>query len=344
VLFLGPRAAFGFLPAALAPGGDAALSGLEPVFADPSEAAAAIARTAPLLTAVIWSRIPAIGGLADALKSYLATGGRLLTLPDPAATATIQLPAWLGAQPGFYETSAEGARLIPLEKEQSLFDSLRDADGQVRLRQVRVRRFAPLTPAADATALLGLEDGRALLTQRMEGRGRVYVCGLALDGAWSTLPLKPGFLPLVQHLALGDRADAEVPPSLRAGDRFPAVPAGRVHLKADTVPPIDWQGDATQIPVPSRSGAWTIECATGTLHVAVSSDPGEGRFAELKAGPVPAALGLPHTVETVGPARELAAQIRRTRQGTRLFYPLLIACLLAMLAESVLANPKIKGA
>ncbi len=343
VLFLGPRRAFGFLPAALAPGGDATLSGLEPVFAELSEAAAALARTAPLLTVIPWSPIPTSGPLADALQRYTAGGGRLLTLPDPAAVTSFPLPPWLGVQAGVFETSADGVRLIPLDKEQSLFDPLRDPDGQVRLRQVRVHRFSPLTPAADTTALLGLEDGRALLTQRIEGAGRLFVCGLALDGAWSTLPLKPGFLPLVQHLALGDRTDAAVPPSLQAGERFHSVPDGRVRLRADTVPPIDWQGDAVDLPVPSHSGIWTLECATGVLRVAVSSAPGEGRFAELKNGTVPAALGLPHTVETVRSVREMAAQIRRTRQGTRLFYPLLIACLLAMLAESLLANPRLKG-
>ncbi len=344
ILFLGPRPAFGFLPAALAPGGNAALSGLTPVFADPAEATAALARTAPLLAVIPWTRLPAAGTLSDALKHYVQGGGRLLALPDPATSAPNPIPAWLGAEPGAVEAPSGGARLIPLDKDQPLFDSLRDPAGQVRLRQIQVRRFSPLAPAPGSIPLLGLEDGRALLTQRTEGAGRVFVCGLALDGAWSTWPLKPGFLPLVQHLALGDRSDPGVTPSIRAGDRFPVMPAGRGRLTADTVPPIQWQGDTTQIPVPSRSGVWTLECATGTIHVAVSADPGEGRFVELGNGPVPAAQGLPHTVETFHSARELAAKIRHTRQGTRLFHPLLIACLLAMLAESLLANPRIKGA
>ncbi len=345
ILFVGPRSAFGFLPAALAPGGDASLSGLEPLFAEPAEAAAALARQAPLLVAVPWPRLPPAGAWPDALRRYVTEGGRLLALPDGAhATITGTAPAWLGAAPGPLEIPGDGALLIPLAKEQPLFDALRDADGRIRLRQARVRRFHPLNPAPGTTALLGLEDGRPLLTQKNEGKGRVFACGLALDGNWSNLPLKPGFLPLAHHLALGDRPDGDSPPSLRAGEPFPPQPRGRIRVRSDAAPPVEWQGDSAALPVPARSGVWTLDCVTGTLHVAVSADPGEGRFTDLKGGPVPAAMGLPHTVQAVGPARDLASRIRRSRQGARLFHPLLIACLLALAAEGLLANPRIGGA
>ncbi|MFO7535268.1 MAG: BatA domain-containing protein [Kiritimatiellia bacterium] len=342
VLFLGARAEFGFLPAALAPGGDAALSGLAPVFAEPAGFAEALALK-PLLAVVSWSRLKDTAPLADSLRSYVSGGGRLLALPDPAAPdAPLPGLPWLGATAGAPEKPAQPVPLMVLDEKQPLFDSLRDPEGHPRLRQVRVNRFHPLTAGEDATALLGLEDGRALLTRREEGKGGVYVCGLALEGTWSSLPLKPAFLPLIQNLALGDRPDSGSSPALLAGQSIPAAPPGAVRLLSDTAPPIEWRGEAADLPVPSRAGLWTLESGTNRLRLAVSVDPGEGQFRELQAAPVPAALGLPHTVEPLRHGQDLAARLQRDRKGLSLFHPFLIACLLALLAESLLANPRIK--
>jgi hypothetical protein len=341
VLFLGAPAEFGFLPAALAPGGDAALSGLEPVFAEAGFPEALALK--PLLAIVTWSRLSASAPLAASLRNYVSGGGRLLALPDPAAPdAPLPGLPWLGATAGAPEKPAQPVPLMVLDEKEALFESLRDPEGRPRLKQVRVNRFHPLTAGAGAAALLGLEDGRALLTRREEGKGGIYVCGLALEGTWSTLPLKPAFLPLIQNLALGDRPDSESGHSLLAGQSVQTVPSGAVRLLSDTVPPIDWRGEGADLPAPSRAGLWTLEAGTNILRLAVSADPGEGLFTELQNGPVPAALSLPHTVETLRAGQDLASRIQRDRKGLRLLHPFLIAGLLALLAESLLANPRIK--
>jgi hypothetical protein len=343
VLFIGLRSSFGFLPAALAPGGNADLSGLEPVFAEPDGAAAALREKAPLLAVVAWDRLPA-GTLAETLRGYVSGGGRLLVLPETgSAGSQTPVPDWLGARPGALEKPGEPLRLIPLDKGASLFDGLREADGRIRLRQVRVSQFLPLEAGPGSVPLLGLEDGRPLLTQQAAGSGRIYTCGLALNGAWSTLPLKPGFLSLVQQLALEGAAGPAVMPALQAGDPFPAPPAGLVKLRLEAAPAVEWQGDSARLPVPSRSGVWSVGTETGAVRYAVSASAGEGRFAVLSGSPVPAVLGLPHTVETASSSTAVAERIRRDRQGSRLFTPLLIACLLALLGESLLANPRLGG-
>jgi hypothetical protein len=340
VLFAGSRPSFGFLPAALAPGGNAALSGLEPVFADPAALAAELERLHPLLTVATWDRLPPAGPASDALRRHVADGGSLLVLPEatPGREAA-SVPDWIGARPGNRETPAEPLRLIPLEKESPFFDSLREPDGQIRLRQVRVSQFRPIDGGPRALALLGLEDGRALLTRETNGAGRIYACGLAMNGAWSSLPLKPAFLALVQQLALEGSAGADAIPSLAAGTPLPAPPAGPVRLRLEAAPAVDWQGDSARLPVPARCGVWSL----GSVRYAVSADPDEGRFVTLAGSAVPAALGLPHTVETADTAAGAADRIRRTRQGSRLFHPFLIACLIALLAETLLANPRLGG-
>lgn len=344
VLFLGARPSFGFLPAALAPGGNSALSGLEPVFAEPAEAAAALDRHAPLLTVIPWNRLPPAGPAAEALLRNITAGGRLLVVPDAgSAPDPTAVPEWLGAKPGPRETPKEPLSLIPLDKEAPLFASLRDPDGRIRLRQIRVSQFLPLETGTNATALLGLEDGRPLLTQQSRGSGRIYASGLALSGAWSTLPLKPAFLALAQQLALEGATSSAAMTPLQAGDPIPAPPAGTVRLRSETAPPVEWKGDSARLPVPSRSGIWSLESSAGTFRYAVSANPGEGRFTTLSGNGVPAALGLPHTVETAGSASSVAERIRRDRRGARLFHPLLIACLVALLAESLLANPRMGG-
>ena len=73
-------------------------------------------------------------------------------------------------------------------------------------------------------ALMGLEDGRPLLSVHALGSGAIVLSGLAFDPDWSNLPLKGGFLALAQSMALLRLATPTGVESMVAGNR-PALPA-----------------------------------------------------------------------------------------------------------------------
>lgn len=69
---------------------------------------------------------------------------------------------------------------------------------------------------ADADTWLAFADGRPALVRGTHGQGRVALMATALDGSWSDLPYRPGFLPMVvgaiRRLAprIGSSSEAQV--------------------------------------------------------------------------------------------------------------------------------------
>jgi hypothetical protein len=85
-------------------------------------------------------------------------------------------------------------------------------DGPSGLEQVAVHRHLLVepNPAAERIILAEVTGGVPLLLERRVGRGRVMLLTTTLDRDWTDMPIRPGYLPLVQrsarHLAgrLGD--------------------------------------------------------------------------------------------------------------------------------------------
>lgn len=76
-----------------------------------------------------------------------------------------------------------------------------------------------LTTGVPATVLLAMANGAPLVVERRFGRGRVVQFATACDADWSTLPLRPSFLPMMQQLVL-DLAGSQVNPTVNVGDAF----------------------------------------------------------------------------------------------------------------------------
>lgn len=70
-------------------------------------------------------------------------------------------------------------------------------DGLAGLREVRSQQRLLVDLFPDAETMLQYEDGAPALAARSSGDGRALLLGASLDGDYSDLPLRPGYLPLL---------------------------------------------------------------------------------------------------------------------------------------------------
>jgi hypothetical protein len=331
VLFIGERREFGLLPVAMSPTPDGRLSGLAVQFGDVT----GLDQHKPVCAVTTWATVP---GIEAALSEYVQQGGNLIIVPGqgPGASA----PAWVGCLPEQAEGHPEGLPLIVFQKSASVFDDLRDAKGDVSLRNIRAFRLSSLQTTGEATGLVGLEDGRVVLAQRRWGKGTVFASGVAFDSSASTLVLKSGFLALSQSMALTATEGAEASLSLVAGERviLPGTESGLVHIRSLVGGALDWKGESSKLPVLPRAGVYAVEAGGQTHHVVVRSAAAEGRSKFIGDGNVPALVGLKYVVRPLEDLASFVKDAQRTGSGLDFYLPLLLLALAALLVEGWLAN------
>jgi len=291
-LFLGAPADFGYLPLALSPGGNGRLSGLAASFSTFDSFAAG--NRAGFLV-LPWNAIlqagPETVARLDTLRQFLMKGGTALIVPTPAGLPGGETkPDWPAIALENLQGSSNGLALAVLDKANSIFDDLRDEKGEVALRNVKAFRFVPLRVPAQATPILGLEDGTIVLASETVGQGTLLASGLAFDPAWSTLPLKPAFVALAQGMALNHAGAPESIASLVAGEPLSGLPAGADSLAVQSLggSPLDWKGLAAQFTTFPRVGVYSLRAGQETRWVAVRSSEKEGRRKSISGASVPA--------------------------------------------------------
>jgi len=93
-------------------------------------------------------------------------------------------------------------RLAPIDRRHPLLSAFpAQGDG---LSSARFFQFMLLTPLPDAPGrreVLRYESGAPALVEAQIGRGRVLLLTTTVDREWTDLPIRPGFLPLVQEAA-----------------------------------------------------------------------------------------------------------------------------------------------
>ena len=341
VLFLGREEDFGLLPIAMSPAAEGRLSGLVPIFVDAGALAASLVEKRPALAVVPWeSAVQA--AVASVLRRFVEEGGNLLLVPPGAGLTTAIPPAdWLGATPAPLEKAEQGSPLLAFKKESPVFSDLRNEKGEVLLRNIKAFRYQPLRLAAAATPLLGLEDGRALLAERRLGRGTLFLSGLAYEPAWTTLPLKAGFLALAQSMALagGETMDALL--NVTAGDKPLSLIHGNdlIQIQAMAGSPLEWKGDPASLPVLPRSGVYLARAGTNLAYVSVRGSDREAGRGFITSDRIPALGSLAASVREFSDVEALAAQARKSQAALELFLPLLLLAFLCLAFEGWLANP-----
>jgi hypothetical protein len=168
-----------------------------------------------------------------------AGGGLFISVGDrvdaeawnQAAKALLPQPLGLkrsaAAAPG---TRAEGEtvdlrpaeRLAPIDRRHPLLSSF-PAKGE-GLASARFFQFVLLAPVPDAPGrrvVLRYESGAPALVEGEIGRGRVLLLTTTVDREWTDLPIRPGFLPLMQEAArfLAGAPSGEAAADLTVGDK-----------------------------------------------------------------------------------------------------------------------------
>jgi hypothetical protein len=300
---------------------------------------------------------------SDALGAFVEAGGGVMLMPHatPTDAAYDRLFAALGAGrlDGFAGTpggTTMGA-LGDVDVEHPLFSGLLEEDDRGRIEGPEVAYFARYVPGGGHESTIArLSAGAPFLQEVRRGRGAFLFMSVAPDPAWSDLPTRALFAPLVlrsvDYLA-GVGASAGAATALRAGR------PGIIRLEgADADEQIEfWAPDGVVVPAESRvvpgavlldvdapqvPGVYEVRQGDRTLQlVAVQPDAGESDLRALPpeeaAERLSAATGREVTVlDARGAAGEAA--LSRRGVGTPLWTIFVVLALAFLVAETVVAT------
>jgi len=268
---------------------------------------------------VVLGDVPALdAGAVSALERFVAAGGGVLVVAGEDTDNDIADRFWwrggdgfLPARRGVITETVPGQHPRLVDSSASTLSELARA-GQEPWNGVAVARRHPLEDlSADTRTLLALDDGTALLIDRLRGRGRVALLACGLDGRDSDLPLRPVFVPLMRSLATWLGGAVLPNRNLLAGDALawlpPAAAAGAWPLTADAphggsvaLTPSTWAGRPALVSAPlAEPGTYTIhEPSRGaTVYFQVGIDPAISHLASLDETRLDSALaGVPRHV------------------------------------------------
>jgi hypothetical protein len=285
------------------------------------------------------------GPLTEAVNNFVEAGGRLVIAAGPRTRAEgfnrafgRVAPAALGEAVQF--RPAEGVAMTEVAATHPIFEVFRDG---ARPPSARVFGYQRAEPRGGADVLARFEDGSPAFVEWTAGRGRVLLYTSTLGMGWSDLPLTPAYLPLVQQMVryLGAR---EASAWHRLGQAFavrqgdegtpPAVdtPSG-ARLKAGGLTP-----DGEMLLAGREPGFYRLRYAAGHEFAAVNVDGREGDFARLNTGEFINAFTGGGPAAPAGADERASAEETEARQ--RVWWPLLVAALIFLSAESLLSRRK----
>jgi len=276
------------------------------------------------------------------LRRFLDAGGSAMIVPAVGVPAQFSSPPdWLASAPGSLQSATNGLALTVLDKTHAMFNEIRDENGGVGIHNVKVFQFCPLRSSPNAMPVLGLEDGRALLTEQKIGKGHLFASGFAFDSAWSTLTLKPAFIAMAQNLVLTQTgAEINIVPLIAGEPLRLALPADTaVQVQSLGGSPLDWKGKLSQLATLPRSGVYAVRSENETSYVAVRSSEKEGRQQFISGDSLPALGKLAYSVKNFGGGDALVSEFKRLEKSLDLSPLLLLLALLVLAAEGWLANP-----
>jgi Aerotolerance regulator N-terminal/von Willebrand factor type A domain len=123
-------------------------------------------------------------------------------LPQPLGLKRTAAVAPGGAPEGETVDLRPAERLAPLDRRHPLLASFpAKGDGLASARFFQFMLLEPVPDAPGRSVVLRYENGAPALVAADVGRGRVLLLTTTVDREWTDLPIRPGFLPLVQEAA-----------------------------------------------------------------------------------------------------------------------------------------------
>jgi hypothetical protein len=342
VLFLGQQDDYGAMPYAISPGGNSDLSGIETTYVGPGELAASLANK-PLAVVLTWENWPQDGGSSAALQQYVREGGTLFVLPafDGGPSAAMAPPAWLDAESTLLVTSKEPEPVSLLQEGDPVWRDLLDADGHPKLGTLRTFQYRPIKVGTGWQILISSSKGATLLARRDLDKGHIYVSGLAFIPKWSSLPLKAGFVVLMQNAIFGDQSEHIPVQSIRAAEEihFDFLD-GLLGLKSLAGSALDWQGKVKDFEGLPHTGVYQINQRDHVNWVVVSGNSDEADPHYLPRGLVPLLHNMPHEVVPLVNEDDMNQTALVQNSGASLYRWLMLLALLILLLETFLANER----
>jgi hypothetical protein len=342
VLFLGEEGDYGAMPYAVSPGGNSDLSGIDATFVGANELAASLA-TKPIAVVNTWENWPQDGAASNALQDYVRQGGTLFVLPSSNADTSVISPAsaWLDANSSPLVTAKEPEPVSLLQDGDPVWRDLRDTDGRPKLGTLRAFQYRPVKIGTGWQILISSSKGATLLARRDLDHGHIFVSGLAFTPKWSSLPLKGGYVVLMQNAVFGEQAEHIPVQGIRAaGEVHFDFPDGQVSVKSLAGSALDWQGKVKDFDGLPRAGVYQINQRDHVNWAAVSGNPDEADPHYLPRGLVPLLHNMPHEVVALVNEDDITQTELVKSSGASLYRWLMLAALLILLLETWLANER----
>jgi hypothetical protein len=340
--FVGGKNDFAAMPYAVSPGGNSDLSGIDAVFIGAAQLTASLAAK-PLAVVLTWENWPQDATTSQALEDYVRQGGTLFLVPVPDVGVAIFRPAaaWLDAELGALIAVKDAEPVMLLQEGDALWRDLRDADGRPKLGLLRAFQYRPVKTGPDWQILITSAKGASLLARRNVEQGHIFVSGLAFTPKWSSLPLKGGFVVLMQNAVFGDQAEHIPVQSIHAAGEFHFdFPDGPAAAKSLAGSALDWHGQARDFEGFPRAGVYEISQRDHIGWVTVSGNVDEADLHFLPRAQVPLLRGQPHEVVPLVNEDDITQTEFSQSSGASLYRWLLLAALAVLLAETWLANER----
>jgi hypothetical protein len=156
-------------------------------------------------------------GVAESLRRYVEKGGGFLLAGGQLAVGVSPGSGWLPAVLGAARSvkpPQSAATSIPAHP---VF-SLMGGNPSRLLSKTRIRHVIPLSPTGGGKTLLSLKDGTPILVVGQAGEGKSAVWGTTCDRAWTDIPVRSVFVPLLRGIlnCLGAGSRGGRPGSRRA--------------------------------------------------------------------------------------------------------------------------------
>ena len=272
-----------------------------------------------------------VATLPPALVARLAAfvergGGLLLSLGDRVIAEDYNRTLWRNASPllpGPLGATAAGAPGPERHRGRGGSHSIPPWSPSVtsacwtRYGRPGYRPIFEVTPTGGRT-LMRLSNGAPLLVEKKLGKGSILLLTSTADSAWNNLPLKTGYVPLVQslvtHIAGGDTGSMDVGITAGTAKRWSAA-AAHAGKRVRVVDPNLTEREVTLAPVNGKAsgtfdgnhfaGVYRVVSAGGDLKLpalyAVNPPPEESRLERMTADELQRKLGpVDHEVLSAG--------------------------------------------
>ena len=161
--------------------------------------------------------------LVARLKSFVEEGGGLLISPGRSGRGMRALEQLLPGKPRSIRRKNNGRKPFTISKfdyEHPLFQAFDREPTGLEDTKIHTHLLLDPNPALQKRTVIELSGGLPLLVERQIGQGTALLLTTTIDRDWTDLPIRPGYLPLVQRITrlLARQLDHKGLPKIQVGE------------------------------------------------------------------------------------------------------------------------------